>query len=170
VDVNAVLVETFDRLPDLVRGAVEGLTAEQLRWSPASGANTVGWLIWHLTRVQDHHMAEILAQDQIWVSGDWSIHFGLEAEPNNTGYGHSPQQVDAVRPEGAQVLIDYYTVVAARTREFLNDLTPEDLDRVVDKRWDPPVTLGVRLVSIANDDVAHVGQAAYLRGLLALRS
>ncbi len=46
-------------------------------------------------------------------------------------------------------------------------MTPEDLDRVVDKRWNPPVTLGVRLVSILNDDVQHVGQAAYVRGLLA---
>jgi hypothetical protein len=165
VNVNDVLIETFDRLPDLVRSAVEGLTSEQLRWSPAPGANSVGWLVWHLTRVQDHHVAELLGRDQVWVSGDWAGHFGLDADPSNTGYGHTPEQAAAVRPDSPQVLIDYYNAVAARTRELLGSLKPDDLDRVVDERWDPPVTLGVRLVSIASDDLQHVGQAAYVRGL-----
>jgi uncharacterized damage-inducible protein DinB len=166
VNVSDLLIETFDRLSDLVRSAVEDLTPEQLRWSPAPGANSIGWLVWHLTRVQDHHIAELLDQDQIWVSGDWARRFGLDPAPSNTGYGHSPEQVTAVRPDSADVLIDYYDAVAGRTRELVRGLNPEDLDRVVDKRWDPPVTLGVRLVSVANDDVQHVGQAAYVRGLL----
>ena len=59
--------------------------------------------------------------------------------------------------------------MAARTRSFLGSLTADDLDRVVDEAWDPPVTLGVRLVSIADDDIQHAGQAAYVRGLLARR-
>jgi uncharacterized damage-inducible protein DinB len=165
VNVSDLLIEAFDRLPDLVRSAVEGLTPEQLRWSPSPGANSVGWLVWHLTRVQDHHVAELLGQDQVWVRGDWAGHFGLDADPSNTGYGHSAKQVAAVQPESSQVLIDYYDAVAARTRDLLRDLTPEDLDRIVDKRWNPPVTLGVRLVSVVDDDVQHAGQAAYVRGL-----
>ncbi|GAA1789716.1 DUF664 domain-containing protein [Planosporangium flavigriseum] len=166
MNVSDLLIEYFDRLPDLVRSAVDGLTPSQLRWSPTPGANSIGWLVWHLTRVQDHHVAELVGQDQVWVSGDWAGHFGLDPDPDNTGYGHSPEQTSEVRPDSAQVLIDYYDAVAGRTREFLRGLKPEDLDRVVDKRWDPPVTLGVRLVSIANDDTQHVGQAAYVRGLL----
>lgn len=165
MNVSDLLIEAFDRLPDLVRSAVDGLTAEQLRWSPAPGANSVGWLVWHLTRVQDHHVAELLGQDQLWVSGDWAAHFALDADPNNTGYGHSAEQAAAVRPDSSQVLIDYYDAVAVRTRTLLRDLTPDDLDRVVDDRWSPPVTLGVRLVSVVDDDVQHVGQAAYVRGL-----
>jgi uncharacterized damage-inducible protein DinB len=74
--------------------------------------------------------------------------------------------VAAVRPASAQVLLDYYDAVHARTVDFLRGLSPAQLDRVVDERWDPPVTLGVRLVSIVNDDTQHVGQAAYVRGLL----
>ncbi len=62
--------------------------------------------------------------------------------------------------------IDYYEAVAVRTREFIHGLTAERLDEVVDKRWDPPVTLGVRLVSVAGDDLQHAGQAAYVRGLM----
>ena len=169
MDVSELLTEAFERLPELVREAVDGLTPDELAWAPAPGANPVGWLVWHLTRVQDHHVAELLSTEQVWVSGGWAGRFGLPADPHNTGYGHTPEQVAAVRPESAQALIDYHEAVAARTRELLRELTPKDLDRVVDERWDPPVTLGVRLVSIVNDDDQHVGQAAYVRGLLPRR-
>ena len=163
---NEVLIEAFDRLPDLVRSAVEGLTPEQLRWAPASGANPIGWLVWHLTRIQDDHVAEVMGQDQVWVQEGRARRFGLGPDPGNTGYGHSAAQVATVQPESAQALIEYYEAVSSRTRAFLAGLTPGDLDRVVDERWDPPVTLGVRLVSVVNDDDQHVGQAAYVRGLL----
>jgi hypothetical protein len=166
VNVSEVLIEAFDRLPELVRSAVDGLTPQQLSWPPAPGANPVGWLVWHLTRVQDDHVAELLGQDQVWVQDGWAGRFGLDPDPENTGYGHTAAQVGTVRPVSAQVLVDYYDAVAARTRELLRGLKPEDLDRVVDARWDPPVTLGVRLVSVLNDDDQHVGQAAYVRGLL----
>jgi len=166
MNVNELLTETYDRLPDLVRSAVEGLSAEQLRWAPAEGANSIGWLVWHLTRVQDSHLAELLDEDQVYVSGDWAARFGRKADPSDNGYGHTAAQVAAVRPESDRALIEYYEAVHARTRDFLAGLSPADLDRVVDERWDPPVTLGVRLVSVADDDTQHVGQAAYVRGLL----
>lgn len=166
MDVNDLLTEAYDRLPGLVRAAVDGLTPEQLRQAPAPGANPVGWLVWHLTRIQDHHVADLLGAEQLWVSGDWAGRFGLEADPDETGYGHTPERIAAVRPESADVLVDYHRAVAERTGAYLRGLRPADLDRVVDEAWDPPVTLGVRLVSVLEDDLQHVGQAAYVRGLV----
>jgi uncharacterized damage-inducible protein DinB len=167
VDVNDLLTDAFGRLPDLVRRAVDGLSPEQLTWAPRPGANTIGWLIWHLTRIQDHHVSELLGEEQVWVTGAWPARFGLAADPDDTGYGHSPGQVTAVRPDGDAALVGYFDAVAARTRDLIARVTPEELDRVVDRHWQPPVTLGVRLVSVINDDVQHAGQAAYVRGLLA---
>ena len=166
MDVNDLLTEAYDRLPGLVRSAVDGLTPEQLRQAPAPGANPVGWLVWHLTRIQDHHVADLLGAEQLWVSGDWAGRFGLAADPDETGYGHTPERIAAVRPESAEVLVDYHRAVAERTGAYLRGLRPADLDRVVDESWDPPVTLGVRLVSVLEDDLQHVGQAAYVRGLV----
>ncbi|TNH30161.1 DUF664 domain-containing protein [Micromonospora orduensis] len=166
MDVSDLLTETYDRLPDLVRAAVDGLSPEQLRHEPGPGANSIGWLVWHLTRIQDQAVADLLDAEQVWVSGDLAGRFGLAADPDDTGFGHSPAQVAAVRPESAQALIDYYGAVSGRTLPFLAGLSPADLDRVVDEAWDPPVTVGVRLVSVVEDDLQHVGQAAFVRGLL----
>ena len=166
MDVAALLLELYGRIAPLADAAVRGLDTEQLTRAPEPGANTIGWLVWHLARVQDHHVAELLDVDQIWVTGDYATRCGLDADASNTGYGHSAADVAAVRPDGPEVLLEYLDAVDARTQEMLRGLAPVDLDRIVDRRWDPPVTLGVRLVSIADDSLQHVGQAAYVRGLL----
>lgn len=166
MNASEVLIEGFGRLPELVGAAVRGLSPEQLRRAPADGANTVGWLVWHLARVQDSHLAELLGEDQIYLSGDWAARFGLAPDPADTGYGHSAAQVAAVAPAGPEVLTGYYEAVHARTMAYLEGLDDADLDRVVDDNWDPPVTLGVRLMSVYSDDTQHAGQAAYVRGLV----
>ena len=165
---NAVLLELYGRIPPLVHDVVDGLPADALVERPSPGANTIGWLVWHLARVQDHHVSELLESEQVWVGGEWARLCGLEPDPSNTGYGHSSEEVGQVRPESASALTGYLDEVQSRTVRMLEGLGAEDLDRIVDRRWDPPVTLGVRLVSIADDSLQHVGQAAYVKGLLGL--
>ncbi len=166
MDVHELLIELFGRVTEHVADAVDGLDAAALSRPVVPGTNSVGWLVWHLTRVQDHHVAQLLDGEQEWVTGPWAHRFGLEPDPDNTGYGHTADEVAAVRPDSAGVLLEYYAAVASRTNTFLQGVAPSDLERVVDERWDPPVTLGVRLVSIADDDIQHAGQAAFARGLL----
>lgn len=166
MDTAELMLDIYGRIPPIAEEAVDGLTADQLATAPAPGANTVGWLVWHLTRVQDHHVAELLGTDQIWATGEWAAQCGLDPDPSNTGYGHRPEQVLSVRPEAPGVLVGYLDAVHQRTSGLLEGLSSEDLDRVVDRRWDPPVTMGVRLVSIADDSLQHGGQAAYVRGML----
>ncbi|MFG1718652.1 DinB family protein [Micromonospora chalcea] len=166
MDATDVLIEAYGRLPDLVAGALDGLDAAQLRRAPAEGANPVGWLVWHLTRIQDDHVADVMGEPQLWAGGDWAARCGLRPEPADTGFGHGPEQIAAVRPESGGVLLDYHRAVVDRSLGYLRGLRPADLDRVVDENWDPPVTLGVRLVSVLDDDFQHVGQAAYVRGLI----
>lgn len=166
MDVAAVLGELYGRISPLGHLAVEGLSLQQLVQPLAPGANTIAWLVWHLARVQDHHVADILGDAQLWAGQGWARCFGLEPDPSNTGYGHGPEEVAAVRPESPEALTEYLDAVATRSLRMLGGLVPADLDRVVDRRWDPPVSLGVRLVSIVDDSLQHAGQAAYIRGLL----
>ena len=166
MDVAALLLELYGRIPPLARHAVDGVAPDRLVESPAPGTNPIGWLVWHLARVQDHHVAELLESEQVWATGGWAGRFGLEPDPRNTGYGHSASEVATVRPESPGALLDYLDAVSERTTGFLRQVAPDDLDRIVDRRFSPPVSLGVRLVSVADDCLQHAGQAAYVRGLL----
>lgn len=166
MDVSDLLVEEFGRLPELVHSAVDGLDVDTLTRAPREGANTIAWLVWHLTRVQDHHISELASAEQRYLADGWHERFGRGPDPEDHGYGHTVTDVASVRPAEAGDLAAYYDAVHARTIDFLSGLSATDLDRVVDERWDPPVTLGVRLTSLLGDDLQHAGQAAYVRGLL----
>ena len=166
MDSRDVLLDALGRVEESMRMTLDGLSPEQLASRPAAAANSIGWLAWHLTRVQDDHVSELASRPQAWVADGWHARFDRPADPDDTGFGHTPEQVGSLRPESAQVLLDYYTAVHQRSVEYIRQLSPADLDRVVDERWDPPVTAGVRLVSVINDCTQHVAQMAYVRGLL----
>lgn len=161
-----VLTDAFGRVREAVHGAVEGLTPEQLAGRVDPEANSVAWLVWHLTRVQDDHVSEVAGTEQVWTAQGWAERFGLPFEAEDTGYGHSSEEVAAVRGLTAEQLTGYHDAVHAASVAWVAGLRDGDLDRVVDERWDPPVTLGVRLVSVIDDDLEHAGQAAFVRGVV----
>lgn len=165
-----LLIEAFGRVQEEVHSTASGLSSTQLAARPGgaddSEGNTIAWLIWHLTRIQDDHVADAAGTEQVWTTAGWADRFGLPFGAGETGYGHSAGQVAAVRVESGELLTGYYDAVHERTVAYVEGLSEADLDRIVDERWDPPVTLGVRLVSVISDDLQHVGQAAYARGLV----
>ena len=160
-----VLADGFSRVHGSAHAAVVDLTPEQLAWRADPEANSIAWLVWHLARVQDDHVADLAGREQVWTGDGWQDRFGLPFDARDTGYGHTPGDVARVRVEPS-LLTCYLDAVHEQSVEFVSGVREEDLGRIVDERWDPPVTLGVRLVSIINDDDQHVGQAAYARGLL----
>ena len=169
MDVAALLTDAFSRIGEEVHAAVEGLSEEQLAFRVDADANSIGWLVWHLSRVQDDHVAGVAGGEQVWTAQGWAERFGLPFRVRSIGYGHSSDDVAAVRVESPDLLTGYYDAVAARTLDYVGGLTEGDLDRVVDEAWDPPVTLGVRLVSVIDDCAQHAGQAAFVRGIVLRR-
>lgn len=165
MDVAGLLVDLIGRVRDGVPEVLDGLAEGDLVWRPDPDANTIGWLVWHLTRVVDDHVAGVAGVEQVWNSGGWFERFGLPFPMQAHGYGHTSDDVASVRVS-ADLLAGYHRATADFVLEFVAALQPADLDRVVDERWDPPVTLGVRLVSVLDDITQHLGQAAYVRGLL----
>jgi uncharacterized damage-inducible protein DinB len=163
-----LLVDAFERIRDAVYPAVTGLSEEELAFRPDSESNSIAWLVWHLTRIQDDHVAGLDGSEQVWVSGGWVDRFALPLDPADTGYGHDPDAVAVVIAD-AHLLLEYFEDVHVRTIELLSTLADTDLARVVDESWDPPVTMSMRLVSVIADDLQHVGQAAYVRGILQRR-
>ncbi|PVU84284.1 hypothetical protein DDP54_00025 (plasmid) [Cellulomonas sp. WB94] len=160
-----VLVDAFGRIREVVEEVVGGLSPEQLAERPEGRGNSLAWLVWHLTRVQDDHVADAFGTEQIWTTAGWHDRFALPFSPAETGYRHTSEKVAAVRV-AAELLTGYHRAVHERTVALVGQVVDGDLERIVDVRWDPPVTLGVRLVSVIADDLQHAGQAAYVRGLL----
>ncbi|MFI9120523.1 DUF664 domain-containing protein [Streptomyces bikiniensis] len=160
-----LLVDSFGRVREAVHGAVEGLTEDELAARIDPEANSIAWLVWHLTRIQDDHLAGAFGTEQLWTTEGWADRFGLPFPEEATGYGQTSAQAGQVRAP-AGLLLGYHDAVHDRTAELVGAVTHADLDRVVDTAWDPPVTLGVRLVSVIADDLQHAGQAAYVRGVV----
>jgi uncharacterized damage-inducible protein DinB len=160
-----LLNDAFQRVLQTATDAVDGLTVEQLAHRPGPEANPIGWLVWHLGRVQDDHVADVAATEQVWTKHGFADRFDLPFDETAIGFGQTSDEVGQVHVE-ADLLAEYLHAVHERTTSYLATLTADELDRVVDTRWDPPVTLGARLVSVVSDDLQHAGQAAYVRGLL----
>ena len=164
MEATQLLLDAFGRIRETVAAVLDGVDAGALSRRPAGNGNSIAWLVWHLARVEDAQLAAAAGLDQVWTSQGFADRFGLPLSPKDTGYGHSSGQVDAVQAT-PDLLLAYYDAVHRQTAGFLAGLAAEDLDRVIDTRWDPPVTLGVRLVSTLADCLQHAGQAAYVKGL-----
>jgi hypothetical protein len=165
MDVATLFTDAIGRVTEQVPAVVDGLSEDDLAWRPDPGANSIAWLVWHLTRVADEYSALYAEVPSRWTGGGWYERFGLPFPPDAHGYGHSADEVAQVRASGAN-LAGYYADVEPVLAGYLGSLKSDELDRVIDTNWDPPVTLGVRMVSIVDDLLQHIGQAAYLRGML----
>jgi hypothetical protein len=162
--VQELLRDAFTRLIEHVDELTDGLTHDQANYRPSPNANSIAWLIWHSARVQDIQLAPIAGVEQVWLRDGWVDRFGLDLPRDDTGYGHSPEDVAKVRAP-VDLLAGYYHAVHQMTLEFVAKVTGDDLAQIVDRNWDPPVTASARLVSIIDDCAQHLGQAAYVLGI-----
>lgn len=168
-----LLLDFFGRIAEGVPRVLDGLTSDDLAWQPGTAANPIGWLLWHLCRVEDLQMADVAsklgsAAPQVWHAQGFDAKFGLPYG-DGVGYGHTAEQVAAFSLADPGLLADYYAAVHATTKQILANLDDDAYASIVDTRWDPPVTAAVRLVSIVDDVTKHLGQAEYVKGLLQRR-
>lgn len=159
-----LLRDSFTRLIEHVEELTDDLTDEVALYRPTATANSIAWLLWHSARVQDAQLCEIAGIEQVWTREGWVDQFALDLPRDDTGYGHSPEDVGKVRV-AADLLAGYYSAVHKATLAYVASVTAEDLAQIVDRRWDPPVTASARLVSIIDDCAQHLGQAAYIQGI-----
>jgi len=160
-----LLVDALGRIREVVHDSVEGLTLEELAQRLDEGSNSIAWLIWHLTRIQDDHVVKALGAEQVWMTAGWHERFGLPFKPDATGWAHEPQDVVAVRVDG-ELLVGYHDAVHEHSVRLVEGLADEEFARIVDRGSTPPVTLGARLITVVSEGFQHGGQAAYISGLL----
>ena len=162
-----LVIDGYGRIQESLEEALSGLTQDDLNQLPHPDCNSMGWLGWHLARVQDHEIANLMGEEQVWMSDLWHTRFYRAPNASDTGFGHSSEDVSAFRSPDVGTLLDYHRAVLARTKRYITTLSPADLERELDEPWFQPLpTVGVRLVSVLCDALQHAGQMAYVRGLL----
>lgn len=159
-----LLRDFFTRLIEHVEEVTDGLTDEVALYRPTSEANTIAWLVWHSARIQDAQLCDIAGTEQVWFREGWVDRFALDLPRDAHGYGHTAEEVAKVRAP-ADLLAGYYRAVHRESLQYVASVSPDELARIVDRNWNPPVTAGARLVSIIDDAAQHLGQAAYLKGI-----
>ena len=161
-----LLADGYGRIPEFMESLLSGLSQDDLNWQPREDCNSIGWLCWHLTRQQDAQIAALIDEEQLWVKDGWHAKFNREPDTADSGFSHTPEQVADFKSPPARILLDYQKAVVERSKNYFKTLSKTDLERKLDEPWFQPLpTVGVRLVSIMDDSVLHVGQAAYIRGL-----
>ena len=162
-----LILDGYGRVLEELELALDGLTEADLDEQPNPDCNSMGWLAWHLTRVQDEHVADLMGEKQLWTKDNWHARFNRPADPKDIGWGHTSEQVASFRSPGVEVMLGYHRAVLERTKDYITGLSAAELDRELDEPWFQPLpTVGVRLVSVMSDNLQHVGQIAYVRGLL----
>jgi len=161
-----LLTDGYGRVMEFLESVFRGLTEDDLNWQPSPDCNSIGWLAWHLTRVQDDHIATLMKEEQLWTKEGWHVKFDRKSDPKDIGFGHSPEQVASFKSPGVDTLLGYHKAVLERSKHYFVTLSSADLDRELDEPWYQPIpTIGVRLISVLADALEHAGQMAYVRGL-----
>jgi uncharacterized damage-inducible protein DinB len=161
-----LIMDGYGRVLQMLERALDGLTQHDLNQQPHPDCNSMGWLTWHLTRGQDAHIADLMGEEQLWVSNGWHARFNRPPNPKDTGFGHSSEDVAAFKSPDVKTLLEYHRAVLERSKRYIASLSENDLDRELNEPWFQPLpTVGVRLVSVMSDNLEHAGQVAYLRGL-----
>lgn len=174
--VIGLLLDGFGRVRESISLLLDNASAQLLSYRAGKDANHIAWLVWHLSRVQDDHFTH-LAQalwpeeklEQRWISAGWDTKFNLPYAQLATGYGQNSEQVAAFGNYNTDLLAGYHQDVHQLTEETLRKINVADLATIIDRRWNPPVNAGVRIISILNDITEHVGQAEYAAGLYGSR-
>jgi hypothetical protein len=163
-----LLVDAFGRIREVVHRVVGSLSSEQLafRVDPRGEPGRLAGVA--PDPDPGRPSGRRLRAEQVWTSQGWVEQFGLPF-PRDTGYGHRANDVAAVQLGSGELLVGYHDAVHEQTTRYVKDLSDADLAHIVDRSWDPPVTLGVRLESVISDDLQHAGQAALVRGILQRR-
>ena len=166
MEAKDIVIDALGRIRSILHRTLAGLSLDEIHRQPRPDANSIAWLTWHLTRVQDNGISGLFDQEQAWISQGWHAQFAMPPDPDNEGQGHTPEQVAAFRAPAIQTLLDYHDSVWTRSQNFVTGLAPADFNRELNEpQYQPPPTVGVRLVSILSDNLQHAGQVAYLRGV-----
>lgn len=128
---------------------VEPLSAEDLRWRPPSGANPIGWQLWHIAEVEDN----------------WVRHL-LLGEARIYPFGRTVREATPEQYPTKAALLTYFHEVRDRSRARLEALTEGACDRQVMDDHFGALTVREVWAGVVTSFAWHAGQIALTVRLL----
>lgn len=161
---NEFIEDALNKEHDFLMEAAKDLTPEELAWRPGPEANPIGWILWHMLRVEDMWV-QFFAQHQpeLWERDGWHQKFGLPTRDN--GFGHTAEQVANFPALDRDELLSYGGAVRSGTLEYLRGLTPQEFDAIPRERR-PDMSVALMFRQIIGELFQHQGHIAYIKGLL----
>ncbi len=168
MEFQLLITDYFIRISDELERVLDGLTIEDLNKQPVPGANSIGWLAWHLTRSDDRNLSELYRKQQLWIKDRWHERFGRVPDPSETGVGHNSEEMVSFESPDGKTILKYHHAVLERAKKYIeNNLSEAELKRrVKSPTLKNTNTVRGRLLGIVSEGFQHVGQAAYVRGLI----
>ena len=136
------------RTPALLR-LLEPLTSEDMRWRPPSGANPIGWQIWHIAEVEDNWVRRLLLDETPLYP------FGVSVR--DTTPEAYPPKAD---------LLGYFHAVRRRSEHRLAALRDDDFNRLVRDAHFGELTVREVWGGVVTSFAWHAGQTALTVRLL----
>ena len=167
MECHKLIMDGYDRILQALEHALSGLTEDDLNEQPHPDCYSIGWLAWHLTRLQDDYIADLMGEDQLWAKDMWYTKFNRAPDLEDIGLSHTAEDIAAFRSVNVDTLLEYHRAVLHRTKQYIATLSMDDLARELNEPWfHTPPTVAVRLMTVMSDSLQHVGQIAYVRDLL----
>ncbi len=161
----ATIKSSYDEYLAELKKVVDGLSIDEAYKQPSPHSNTIGWSVWHMARVEDYWLNNVVQGDaQVWNSGGWDKKFGMD--PENRGAGQTIEQVLAMPHVAVTELLAYFDAVRAKTSPFITGLAESDLAREIEHPRFGKVTGRWIVGHIVVEESQHVGQVAFTRGIL----
>jgi uncharacterized damage-inducible protein DinB len=148
-----------------LRSVLEGLTSPEARWQPTLHTNHIAWLVWHMARVEDAWVNRRLrGTTEVWVAEGWADRFGMDHD--SVGAGQTIEEIRAMPDIPLTDLMTYFDAVRTITRQYLDQVTDEELWREYQHPRRGSVT-GVWIVGhLLVEESQHTGQVALIRGMM----
>jgi uncharacterized damage-inducible protein DinB len=165
VDVKVFIQRSLElQRKDLLENLL-GLSAAELGFRPARHANSIGFIVWHMTRVEDGWIQRaIQRKPHLWVADGWAARFEMPAEMRDMGFGYTVQQLDAFKIPPLELLLGYSHAVREATMAYVSGWDPASPTEVR-APWGGMVAVAEVLAQLVWELNQHSGQVAYLRGL-----
>ena len=165
--------QTFEEIGVRLNRALEGLTFEELNWRPRPEANSIAFIVWHVSRVEDGWFQHFVQDTtQVWLAERWHERFGLPE--GSSGFGYSVEQLAEFPALREEDLRGYFDAVRKSTLACLKEMTETDLDRVPGRSPFPDSASSSRFAEftvarmfrqLIGEEYQHLGHVNYIRGL-----